>query len=393
MAPPGTRLLTALLGCALAPVALGAPAPSSVPDELSSDRLDRAAILALPAVYRVDVRYRVTGLRTRTGRVIPVPPLAQNLGQLGTAFAVSPQGHLVSAKHVVAPGAEQLATDAYLQTLAVEGKPHTTRGARDWVRTNGARPVGVSVVSRTVRRASADPRSAQARTFTPRVVATDSLRDLALLSIPARDAPSLVLDDAREPGTPVVALGFGRDDAFGRQPRPELSPALRKGRLGESGRLEGAPQRLLTRITADVRRGDSGGPVVDDRGRVRGVVSLLVRGGGGAIEPTTEVTRLLAQAGVRNAEGRTQALFARAMQRLWALDLDGAIVGLRATESSFRDHPLAAYERQRVERLSASEFRLQGAERHVGLFLALGVTAALVAAGCALRLARTRLRR
>jgi hypothetical protein len=227
---------------------------------------------------------------------VPVPERARSVGRVGTAFAVSPQGYLVSAAHVVSPSAEELAASVYLQKLAIEGRPHSERGARAWVERTGARPTGVRLMLRTVRQADVSGDARRSRMLVPRVVAVDWGRDLVLLRVGLRDAPALALGAGRREGTRVATIGFGSDDPFSAPQRGELVPAVRKGALGSTGPVRGEPDRLLTRVSADVKRGDSGGPAVDQDGRVRGVVLVRLRAGGGAIAPSADITRLLARA-------------------------------------------------------------------------------------------------
>lgn len=389
MANAARPLLGLLVAAAVAAPAGAAPAPA-VPDELSPDRLDRAALVALPAVWRLEVEVRVEGLRTGDGRRVAVPEAARAVGRLGTAFAVSPAGYLVSAAHVVAPSAADLAATAYLQKLAVEGRPHGDRSAREWVKRTAARPVGLRIVSRTVRQATVGPDARRAPTRVPQVVAVDWKRDLVLLRIRSRDAPALPLTDGRRPGTRVAVLGFGQEDAFSAPQRPDLVPAVRKGRLGETRPVRDDERRVLTRVSSEVERGDSGGPAVDGEGRVRGVVIARDREGGGFVAPTADVARLLDSAGVRAWEGRTSTLFRRALGRLERFDLEGARAGLQRTLGSYPAHGVARYELERLSALRDADLRLAGPPRLRGGLLALAALAALGALACGVALARPR---
>ncbi len=386
---PRPRPLAAVALALLATPAVAAAAPApALPDELSRDRLDRAALVAIPAVYRLEVETRVEGLVTEGGRRVPVPERARSVGRVGTAFAVSPQGYLVSAAHVVSPSAEELAASVYLQKLAIEGRPHSERGARAWVERTGARPTGVRLMLRTVRQADVSGDARRSRMLVPRVVAVDWGRDLVLLRVGLRDAPALALGAGRREGTRVATIGFGSDDPFSAPQRGELVPAVRKGALGSTGPVRGEPDRLLTRVSADVKRGDSGGPAVDQDGRVRGVVLVRLRAGGGAIAPSADITRLLARAGVQAWEGRTTTLFRSALSRMERFDLPGARADLRATIRSYPAHSVARREISRVGALQAAELRIAGTPRLRGGLLAAGAMAALASLICAVALWR-----
>ena len=116
---------TAALAALVVSLSLGASgAAAALPYDLSADPLDRAALLALPSVYRVDVTIHVDALRGRGGRVIPLPPAARTVREAGTAFAVAPDGWLATARHVAAPEEATIARLAYQEKLIAEDRPH-----------------------------------------------------------------------------------------------------------------------------------------------------------------------------------------------------------------------------------------------------------------------------
>ena len=139
--PLSTRLLAFVVSV---PLAIGvtvtgagtaeADIPSGVPDVISPVQLERAALVAMPAVWRVEVTAQLAGLKTKDGTVITLPPRARTVSREGTAFAVTPDGYLVTATHVVQPTADDLAETAYFQYLAYAGKPHSARIAANWVK-------------------------------------------------------------------------------------------------------------------------------------------------------------------------------------------------------------------------------------------------------------------
>jgi hypothetical protein len=94
----------------------------------------------------------------------------------------------------------------------------------------------------------------------------DSRNDLALLRAPGlTGVPALRMDqDARE-GTSAAILGFPENGPYHVQP----------GRLGHTATVisqdaygQGPVRRSITSLRGEVRQGNSGGPVVDGRGRV-----------------------------------------------------------------------------------------------------------------------------
>jgi hypothetical protein len=105
---------------------------------------------------------------------------------------------------------------------------------------------------------------ADGRVFTDvRVVSYDQPRDLVVLKIPARGLRPLRLGRRRlGPGEPVVAIGnpLGLDNTVS----DGVVSALRERSAGD-----------LIQISAPISPGSSGGPVLDDRGRVIGIATLV----------------------------------------------------------------------------------------------------------------------
>lgn len=369
-------LLRALLAVLVLTMGAVGTAAAATPHELSQDPLDRAAILALPSVYAVTSTVELQALETRDGRRIELPPQARRLVERGTAFAIAPDGILVTAAHVAAPTKAEVARDAYLLSRAVTGRGHSLGDAADWVERTGARPVGMAAVGLELAPAHGGP-GASPDPYPGRLVAAERERDLAIVDIDAPGAPALELDGGRTRGTPVVMVGFGGGGGDG--------PRLADGRLGLTGTPPGQPDRFLTEVDIPVERGDSGGPVVDEEGRARGVV-LLRFPDGGWVAPSSEIRKVADAAGVDLGEGATAASFRSAMRDLWALDLEQAKAGLDETLDRFPQHALAAQEAERADALASASYALAPSSRWRGFLLAIGVLAIVGALACALRL-------
>lgn len=384
LAPP----LLALL--ALAPALRAQPAPEPF-RPLQAGPLDRAALLALPSVYRIDATVVLEGLRTASGEAVPLPSHARELRRVGTAFAAAPNGYLVAAAHTVAPDPTDVAASAYRAMRLVEGERITSAQAHEWAESTGARPVGARVSERVVRQASVGADGRGSAVYSPQVLAVDRDRDLALLRIIAPSAPALALTGLASRGTPVATVGFGRQEAFSGTPRRgELQPAVRVGELGRSGTAEELPGQTLTVVTADVRQGDSGAPAIDLEGAVRGMV-LFTDEEGGILLRAASVRQLLDENGVEARAGPTAERFRAATQAFFGLRLEAAQRGFARTLAGFPQHALAGVLQERAAELARADLRLVGRRRPQGFLLALGVLAALGAAGCAIGLARGRL--
>ena len=122
-------------------------------------------------------------------------------------------------------------------------------------------------------------------------IAFDSRNDIAVLRVEGLDAPALPLADSPRPGTSAAILGFPLNGPYD----------VRAGRLGQTrtsvtqdayGR--GPVQRRLASLRGVVRSGNSGGPMVDGRGRVVTTIFAATtsgeRGGFGVPNAITERT-------------------------------------------------------------------------------------------------------
>jgi S1-C subfamily serine protease len=105
----------------------------------------------------------------------------------------------------------------------------------------------------------------------------DPRNDLALLEVEGLDAPALALVDQPRKGTEGAVIGYPENG-------PLTFTAARLGRTGEVTSEDsygrGPVQRRMTPLRADVRSGNSGGPVVDLDGNVLTTVFAASTGPG-----------------------------------------------------------------------------------------------------------------
>ena len=155
---------------------------------------------------------------------------------MGTCFAVSPQGLLVTAHHVI----------------------------------KGARSIKVNL--------------SDGRTIDAEVEAAAASNDLALLHINEPISAYLTLTPARsaEAGQEVFTLGFPAKSLLGMEPKfTEGTISALSGPGGEASFLQ---------ISVPVQPGNSGGPLVNNRGEVVGIITSTA-----AILPFLTVTGNLPQ--------------------------------------------------------------------------------------------------
>ncbi len=382
MTPRALRVQLAALEALLA---MEAPAAAEPPSDLSRDPLDRAALLALPSVYRLQVTIDVPQIRERDGTIIRVRGAARTVTETGTAFGVAPGGWLATAGHVAAPDAEDVAALAYQRMQAFADQPHTDEDVATWQTRTRARAVGYRVVSVIATQADAGEGARGSRAYRALEVEGTDESDLALVRIGADTAPALELDEAASLGTPVVSVGFGRGSSLAGHgaSMSELAPTPRRGTLSRTGTLQrGTPPRQVILVTIPVEAGDSGAPVVDAEGSVRGVVIQRPARGGGIAERATELRELMEEHGVQPGAGEAAEEFRTGMESLWRLDPSAAEGSFENTLEVFPDHTLAGRELSRASALDSAGFDLSG-DRSRGVLLGLGVLAALVALGFA----------
>ena len=187
----------------------------------SLQRYRKVHILALPGDYRhmqVKLLTRLRGL----GFEADIIDREKGLGRSqGTAFVVSREGHLLTCAHVL--GQNEKATV--------------------WLA--GGR-------------------------YEALVVRTDAGSDLALLELDAVTIPPLVPipfspNTNHTLGQDVFTMGFPLSDILGGAPR------LTKGLVSATVGLNDDPRHL--QVSAEVQPGNSGGPLLNDRGEFIGVVS------------------------------------------------------------------------------------------------------------------------
>jgi S1-C subfamily serine protease len=137
--------------------------------------------------------------------------------------------------------------------------------------------------------------------YAVRVVAFDVHDDLAVLRVPGLTLPALAMAPSPSIGTPAAILGYPEDGPF----------KARAGRLGQTETVDtqdaygqGHVRRSIAALRGLVQPGNSGGPLVDGRGRVLATVFAAITGTarpGGFAVPDTVVDELLQRA--RNRRG------------------------------------------------------------------------------------------
>jgi hypothetical protein len=348
--------------CVALVMAAPALAEPVTPRDAATDALQRAAFVALPAVYNVSGGLRVEeivtgGRHIRIDRTVPIH---------GTAFGVGPD-RVVTALHLVRPPTARVLDD--LAALGVKGLPTDPSTARviakpvTHVRLTSAQTAGSGFTC-----AGAVPTTI---TATVGRAATNPEDDLVLLKITAPNAPTLALNDDQHARTPVAEIGFG--DQSG------AIPAIRAGTIIGPARI-GANDAFAT-VEIDVLRGDSGAPVIDEHGQSRGVI---LRRETDQTKPVMaqakSVRRLLAADGVTNLESAATTGFRTAMAAFWDRDYGLAERRLTAVTQTYPNAALARCGARHAQALANARYEISGPSRTRAAIFALGAMATLAAA-------------
>lgn len=328
------------LACVVGAAALMAPMVPSAQalDETPSSALDRAAFTALPSTYRMTVTVRVDQLADDRHTLA----IRRTVTLHGTAFGVG-SGVVVTARPLVRPSASTLM--AALDELRV---PHTSTFDPNDVR------VTSSVTTIVLHRATPD--SSFSTTLNATILQTTAIgvpSKLAILRIADRDAPALQLDDSTTLGTPVVLVAFNGTTS--------MEPTLQHGQLGPAGKVKGNDdENLLTVSGIGTEETEVGGPVLDARGHVRGVLiqRAVAVGVSSVITRSVGIRQLASNAGVRVGTTSSQIAFADGMRSFWARDYTAAQESLTLASHYLPKDEWIGTLATRAQALSTADYRV-----------------------------------
>jgi Trypsin-like peptidase domain len=349
-------------------VAVVAAATGTTSSFAADAKLDQTlahqAFVALPAVYEVTGKVFVESLTTTDGRRVAID---QAIPFRGTSFGVAP-GRVVTARHLISPPDERIFEDLDQLPASRSKLPATASEVGEFTlrRVETVTLIRASdEATATTCGGSAGPTKITADVGT---ATTDPDDDLVLLEIPDTAAPTLRLVDEQTKDTPIAIIGFGG----------QLSaiPSIRPGKL-----LGPAKNNGLARLEADVVRGDSGGPVIDDEGRSHGVVLRREVGERKpAIGGAASVNRLLDKDGTKNAESATTSDFRAGMEAFWDRDYTAAEARLSDLATRVPNADVIRCQLQQAAQLKNASYTISGPSRTRTAILALGAMATLAAA-------------
>ena len=248
-----------------------APAPDSV----EAEALDAYSQVVVGMAERLSpsvANLRILR-RTRTGTV---PSGA------GSAVALTPDGFLLTSAHVVSSGRSGRG-----------GGSRTTRAPRDQARLEPERAAGPHG------RASFP----DGRELSFRVVGLDRLSDLAVLRAEGTDLVPAVLGDAEALRVGQLVVAIGNPHGFAGSVTAGVVSALGRSLPARSGRAIRYIDNVI-QTDAALNPGNSGGALVDSRGRVVGINTAVAGVGLGLAVPINAATRQIIGALMRDGRVR-----------------------------------------------------------------------------------------
>ncbi len=354
----------AVLLAFLAPTAAAQTTTVGTPEE-------RAAAIARPAMFYTE-QYFTAWVRVPASSQLNFQGYVNdgNAFEWGTrcsAFAVNPDGYLVTAGHCVdlgEEGARSTALELAVQWLIDDGwifqddfdfwlnEAHLTWGVEGTER--GSQPDFEMWVQRGV--AAGGLRTGEA--LPARVVNYQpwSQGDIAIVKVEQADTPTVLLAPESEVtiGTDVLSIGYpGSSDAVTDQ---TLEPTYKDGQINSEKTREGGLLPVYE-MSAALSGGMSGGPTANLDGDIVGVNSFNISGETEAfnfISPVSLVTEMLAQNGVANELGPVDEAYRAGLDAYFAGDAQGAIERFDEVLSLSPTHQLAQEYRVKASQLAAS---------------------------------------
>ncbi|MBM7815204.1 trypsin-like peptidase domain-containing protein [Saccharothrix algeriensis] len=376
----------ALLGVAM-PVAPPAAAQPAGGEE-------RAAAVARPGVVLVSVTWHGWVRDKRTGEVFG-GTAGYEVRTSCSGAVISPDGYVATASrcvHTGPLGGGGALFEAAVADLAQTGRVRDAGKARAEIAQHGSAegPVPDSAVDRRIQVERVEARGTeQVRDVAPAAVVdlvAPEDGDVAVLKVPRERLPSLeIRSDPAPVGAPVLAIGHPAPPNATADPGTE--PVARNGRVTAHRTQAG---RAFHEFDAADAHGTGGGPVVDLRG---GVVGLISRGptgearSPGLAASARTLVDVLAHKGIAVGIGQHDRDYRAGLDRYFEGDHDGAVEHFDAVLAGSPGHR-GATEHRRLAVEGGGE--AGGPSTLLAVLAALcgGIAVATATAGTAVALAR-----
>lgn len=332
-----------VLAVAVAVLCAGLAVTPAAAQEASPE--EQAAAIARPAIVFVQSSWHGWVRDKRTGEVFGGAEGYQVTVSCSGAV-INGDGYVATAGHCVDPGPNGGGgglIDQAIADLAAAGRVRDQAlGRKQFVENavlEGAKPGSKPTRQIQVERSTGE----RTRDIAPATVvdlAAPTEGDIAVLKVPRSNLPAVTVggDDVAV-GAPILAIGYPASTDEATDPTSE--PSSKNGQVSNHRSQDGHP---FLEISAAVTHGMSGGPVIDMRGRVVGVISQLSPGETQSFNlaaAAKTLTGLLRGKGVEDTLGPTDRNYRTGLAAYFAGDYDTAVEYLDAVLGATPVHPQA----------------------------------------------------
>lgn len=316
---------------------------------------ERLAMFSKPSVVRI-----IDGV---AGQFYFAPPNRQpktyNVSYiaLGSGFFIDPNGYIVTNAHVVSTfhdinskgeeAGQELLFYQYIQQVARDYNVDPNQLTRDnvtFVR-NYSRLTDMKIFHHVIIPDGSVYEFEEKQYGAP----TGQGKDVAVIKIEVKNAPVLLLGDSSKVNLQdhVTVLGYpGAADTFNSgvlDSKSALEASITDGKVSASKKSSsGAP---ILQVSAPATHGNSGGPVMTDKGEV---IGLLTFGGDRVnnqevsgfvfVVPSSTVQEFVKAAGVTNALGPADAAYREGLELYWQQYYSKAIPKFEEVKRLFPEH-------------------------------------------------------
>jgi len=168
-------------------------------------------------------------------------------------------------------------------------------------------------------------------------------KDVAIIKVDIKDAPNLVIGDSdkMQIQDKVLAIGYpGAADMAGLlDSKSQLEATVTDGAVSAIKRTtDGEP---VLQVSVPITHGNSGGPAINEKGEVIGLATFGSRGevqGFNFLVASSTVKKFVQEAKADLTPSTTMTLWRKALDEMWAGDLDQAIVDFEEVMTLFPTH-------------------------------------------------------
>jgi len=169
----------------------------------------------------------------------------------------------------------------------------------------------------------------------------DSGRDVAIIKVNIKNAPSLLLADSEQVQLKqdITAVGYpGVGDIPEENGVGYNQPSFTDGKVSAQKYINGA---LVLQVSAPITHGNSGGPVINNKGEVVGISTFAFgnQSGFGFLVASNTIKDYLKQAGIRNEEGVVTQRYRQALKLYNNGQCKEATQEFTAIHNLFPQHP------------------------------------------------------